>query len=48
MAREARHESSLTFIGNATVLSRLGPFVVLADPNVLHAGQRAYRLWTVV
>jgi L-ascorbate metabolism protein UlaG (beta-lactamase superfamily) len=33
---------SLTFIGNATVLLRWGPFTVLTDPNFLHAGQRAY------
>jgi L-ascorbate metabolism protein UlaG (beta-lactamase superfamily) len=32
---------SLTFIGNATVLLRLGPFTLLTDPNFLHAGQRA-------
>jgi L-ascorbate metabolism protein UlaG (beta-lactamase superfamily) len=35
-------ECSVTFIGNATVLLRLGPFTVLTDPNFLHAGQRAY------
>jgi L-ascorbate metabolism protein UlaG (beta-lactamase superfamily) len=35
-------ECSVTFIGNATVLLRLGPFVLLTDPNFLHAGQRAY------
>lgn len=34
--------SSLEFIGNATTLLRLGPFVVLTDPNFLHRGQRAY------
>jgi L-ascorbate metabolism protein UlaG (beta-lactamase superfamily) len=33
---------SLTFIGNATTLIRLGGFTVLTDPNFLHAGQRAY------
>lgn len=33
---------SLTFIGNATVLLRWGPFTLLTDPNFLHAGQRAY------
>jgi L-ascorbate metabolism protein UlaG (beta-lactamase superfamily) len=32
----------LTFVGNATVLVRWGPFTVLTDPNFLHAGQRAY------
>jgi L-ascorbate metabolism protein UlaG (beta-lactamase superfamily) len=33
---------SLTFIGNATVLLRWGPFTILTDPNFLHAGQRAH------
>jgi L-ascorbate metabolism protein UlaG (beta-lactamase superfamily) len=35
-------EASATFIGNATVLLRLGDFTLLTDPNFLHAGQRAY------
>jgi L-ascorbate metabolism protein UlaG (beta-lactamase superfamily) len=35
-------ELALTFIGNATVLLRWGPFTVLTDPNFLHAGERAY------
>lgn len=39
---EHRELGSLTFIGNATVLLRLGPFTLLTDPNFLHAGQRAY------
>ncbi|MEV5301572.1 MBL fold metallo-hydrolase [Amycolatopsis methanolica] len=30
---------SLTFIGTATTLVRLGPFTVLTDPNFLHRGQ---------
>jgi L-ascorbate metabolism protein UlaG (beta-lactamase superfamily) len=30
---------SLTFIGTATTLLRLGPFTVLTDPNFLHRGQ---------
>ncbi|WP_223164045.1 MBL fold metallo-hydrolase [Nocardioides mesophilus] len=34
--------SSLTFVGTATTLLRLGPFTVLTDPNFLHRGQRAY------
>jgi L-ascorbate metabolism protein UlaG (beta-lactamase superfamily) len=34
---------SLTFIGTATVLLRLGPFTLLTDPNFLHKGQ-----WTFV
>jgi L-ascorbate metabolism protein UlaG (beta-lactamase superfamily) len=33
---------SLTFIGTATTLVRLGGFTVLTDPNFLHRGQRAY------
>ena len=33
---------TLTFIGTATVLLRLGSFTVLTDPNFLHRGQRAY------
>jgi L-ascorbate metabolism protein UlaG (beta-lactamase superfamily) len=33
---------SLTFIGTATTLMRLGPFTVLTDPNFLHKGQVAY------
>jgi L-ascorbate metabolism protein UlaG (beta-lactamase superfamily) len=35
-------DASVTFIGNATVLLRLGAFTLLTDPNFLHAGQRAY------
>jgi L-ascorbate metabolism protein UlaG (beta-lactamase superfamily) len=42
MTSAVEGECSVTFIGNATVLLRLGPFVVLTDPNFLHAGQRAY------
>ena len=33
---------SLTFVGTATTLIRLGRFTVLTDPNFLHRGQRAY------
>jgi len=33
---------SLTFIGTATTILRLGSFTVLTDPNFLHRGQRAY------
>ena len=33
---------SLTFIGTATTLVRLGSFTLLTDPNFLHRGQRAY------
>ena len=35
-------EASLTFIGTATTLLRLGPFTVLTDPNFLRRGQRVY------
>src|SRR5947208_1202608 len=35
-------DDSLTFIGNATTLLRLGPFTVLTDPNFLHRGELAY------
>jgi L-ascorbate metabolism protein UlaG (beta-lactamase superfamily) len=34
--------ASLTFVGTATTLLRLGSFTVLTDPNFLHRGQRAY------
>lgn len=33
---------SLSFIGTATTLLRLGSFTLLTDPNFLHRGQRAY------
>jgi len=36
---------SLLFVGNATVLLRLGSFTVLTDPNFLHRGERAYLGW---
>ncbi|MEV4511177.1 MBL fold metallo-hydrolase [Dactylosporangium sp. NPDC049525] len=35
-------DATATFIGNATVLLRLGAFTLLTDPNFLHAGERAY------
>jgi L-ascorbate metabolism protein UlaG (beta-lactamase superfamily) len=35
-------ESSLTFVGTATTVLRLGRFTVLTDPNFLHRGERAY------
>jgi L-ascorbate metabolism protein UlaG (beta-lactamase superfamily) len=41
--------ASLTFIGTATTVLRLGPFTWLTDPNFLHRGQRAhlgYGLWS--
>ena len=34
--------SSLTFVGTATTILRLGRFTILTDPNFLHRGQRAY------
>ena len=33
---------SLTFVGTATTILRLGAFTLLTDPNFLHQGQRAY------
>jgi L-ascorbate metabolism protein UlaG (beta-lactamase superfamily) len=33
---------SLTFIGTATTVIRLGAFTVLTDPNFIRRGQRAY------
>lgn len=33
---------SLTFVGTATTILRIGGFTVLTDPNFLHRGQRAY------
>ncbi len=33
---------TLTFVGTATTVLRLGSFTVLTDPNFLHRGQRAY------
>lgn len=35
-------DASLTFVGTATCLLRLGPFTLLTDPNFLHRGQYAY------
>ena len=40
---------TLTFVGTATTVLRLGSFTLLTDPNFLHRGQRAYLgkgLWT--
>lgn len=42
-------DASLTFVGTATTLLRLGAFTVLTDPNFLHRGQRVhlgYGLWS--
>jgi L-ascorbate metabolism protein UlaG (beta-lactamase superfamily) len=33
---------TISFIGTATTLIRLGSFTLLTDPNFLHRGQRAY------
>ncbi|MCW2822348.1 MAG: metal-dependent hydrolase [Marmoricola sp.] len=33
---------TLTFVGTATTVLRLGTFTLLTDPNFLHRGQRAY------
>jgi L-ascorbate metabolism protein UlaG (beta-lactamase superfamily) len=33
---------SITFVGTATTLLRIGSFTLLTDPNFLHRGQRAY------
>ena len=38
----ADRTDSLTFVGTATTLIRMGGFSVLTDPNFLHRGQRAY------
>ena len=35
-------QHTLTFVGTATTLLRLGSFTLLTDPNFLHRGQRAY------
>ncbi|MEU4673393.1 MBL fold metallo-hydrolase [Amycolatopsis sp. NPDC023774] len=35
-------QNSLTFIGTATTVLRLGPFTILTDPNFLHHGQWCY------
>jgi L-ascorbate metabolism protein UlaG (beta-lactamase superfamily) len=34
--------ASLTFVGTATTILRLGPFTLLTDPNFLRRGQYAY------
>ncbi|MFY1693256.1 MBL fold metallo-hydrolase [Plantactinospora sp. WMMB782] len=49
MIENAGPAVTATFVGNATVLLRLGGFTLLTDPNFLTAGQRAYLgygLWT--
>src|SRR3954451_3518806 len=42
MVTPSGRDASLTFIGTATTLLRLGEFTLLTDPNFLHRGQRAY------
>ncbi|GAA1826118.1 metal-dependent hydrolase [Planosporangium flavigriseum] len=37
-----RQDASVTFVGNATTLLRLGEFTLLTDPNFLHVGESAY------
>ncbi len=39
---EAIGVDTLTFVGTATSILRLGTFTLLTDPNFLHQGQRAY------
>ena len=41
-ARDATTSVDMRFIGNATMLLRIGPFTVLTDPNFLRRGQYAY------
>ncbi|MBP2372053.1 MBL fold metallo-hydrolase [Pseudonocardia parietis] len=38
-------DTSLTFVGTATTLLRLGRFRLMTDPNFLHRGQRARLGW---
>lgn len=38
-------DTSLTFVGTATTVLRLGRFRLLTDPNFLHRGQRARLGW---
>jgi L-ascorbate metabolism protein UlaG (beta-lactamase superfamily) len=35
-------EASMTFVGTATMILRLGRFTVLTDPNFVHRGQHVY------
>ena len=42
MALDTVAGNSLSFIGTATTLLRLGPFTLLTDPNFLHQGQWSY------
>ena len=40
--------TSLTFVGTATTVLRLGPFTLLTDPNFIRRGQRLRQLVVVV
>ncbi|TDP92803.1 MBL fold metallo-hydrolase [Labedaea rhizosphaerae] len=42
MALDTVAGNSLSFIGTATTLIKLGPFTLLTDPNFLHLGQWSY------
>lgn len=42
MAEPQPGADTLTFVGTATTVLRLGSFTLLTDPNFLHRGQRAY------
>jgi L-ascorbate metabolism protein UlaG (beta-lactamase superfamily) len=42
MATSPSEPDTLTFVGTATTVLRLGGFTLLTDPNFLHRGQRAY------
>ncbi|AVT38553.1 MBL fold metallo-hydrolase [Plantactinospora sp. BB1] len=49
MVAQSRPQATVTFVGTATTLLRLGDITLMTDPNFLHAGQRAYLgygLWT--
>ncbi|GAA4172434.1 MBL fold metallo-hydrolase [Phytohabitans flavus] len=42
MTSDQRPRASVTFLGSATTVLRIGDFTMLTDPNFLHAGQRAH------
>ena len=42
MTQSGGSPATVTFVGTATTLLKLGDFTLLTDPNFLHAGQRAY------
>lgn len=42
------HRNTLTFVGTATTILRLGPFTLLTDPNFLHRGQYAHLGYGIV